>query len=221
MASSSLSVSLSFSRNKLFAVSRVLRSVCGAMIFWICFCLQNLQHTVVRYGMLSPSHWFEGKKIVKQIQRTCIVAAGPMPAMRKSSGSLSYGGSSYQFPWCGRPNAPLTTASSYMYESSKSTPMEKHKKEWKREKEIKENYFSYQTLRYCSKAIWYCLENVKLYFRFSNCKRAAQNRSLLFLKPFSHIPFRFGMPGVHSIVKVNIGWFAHCQFSPPFELCPV
>lgn len=47
---------------------------------------------------------------------TCIMAAGPalMP-IRKSSGSLSYGGSSYQWP-CGRID-PLA-ASSYIYVSS-------------------------------------------------------------------------------------------------------
>lgn len=52
-------------------------------------------------------------------KQTCIIAAGPefMPDMRKSSGSLSYGGSSYQCPWCGRLIAPRTV-SSYMYVSS-------------------------------------------------------------------------------------------------------
>lgn len=52
---------------------------------------------------------------------TCIMAAGPefMPDIRKSSGSLSYGGSSYQWPiWCGLID-PLA-ASSYMYVSSKN-----------------------------------------------------------------------------------------------------
>lgn len=58
---------------------------------------------------------------------TCIIAAGPelMP-IRKSSGSLSYGGSSYQWPiWCGRID-PLA-ASSYIYVSSTVEVEEKKK----------------------------------------------------------------------------------------------
>lgn len=55
------------------------------------------------------------------------MAAGPelMPDIRKSSGSLSYGGSSYQCPWCGRID-PLA-ASSYIYVSS-VTKVRKQKK---------------------------------------------------------------------------------------------
>lgn len=59
---------------------------------------------------------------------TCIIAAGPelMWDIRKSSGSLSYGGSSYQWPmWCGRID-PLA-ASSYMYVSSKNNRKEDNK----------------------------------------------------------------------------------------------
>lgn len=83
----------------------------------LCFEIHVCLVVEFHHKMNGMQYSYENCKLLKQ---TWIIAAGPalMPDIRKSSGSLSYGGSSYQWPiWCGRID-PLAAASSYMYVSS-------------------------------------------------------------------------------------------------------
>lgn len=53
------------------------------------------------YNTHTKTNCVVGATVAHATRLTWIFAAGPrcMPDMRKSSGSLSYGGSSYQWPW--------------------------------------------------------------------------------------------------------------------------
>lgn len=120
-------------------LARVYLQTTSTIVLWVVRTISvkmdlNFLHVLWKINMKNAVHFLAFLRyMLHKIQNiecivyTCIIAAGPalMP-IRKSSGSLSYGGSSYQWPiWCGRID-PLA-ASSYIYVSSTVKNRKKYK----------------------------------------------------------------------------------------------